>query len=60
MFCFTNLLDSICVQGGIQIIKTLHPLSGFKVVRNHVLGKDPLHQQSVRTEMENKNIQGKL
>lgn len=45
-----DLLDSICVQGGIQVVKTLHSLSGFKVVRNHVLRKDPLHQQPVDKE----------
>lgn len=45
-----DLLDSVCVQGGVQVVKTLHPLSGFQVVRNHVLGKDPLHQQPVHTE----------
>lgn len=39
-----NLLDSIWVQGSIQVVETLHPLCGLQVVGNHVLGKNPLHQ----------------
>lgn len=45
-----DLLDSIGVQGGVQVVKTLHPLTGFQVVRNHVLGKDSLHQQPVNKD----------
>lgn len=39
-----DVLDSVCVQGSVQIVKTLHSLGRFQVVRDHVLGEDPLHQ----------------
>lgn len=45
-----DLLDSICVQGSIQVVQTLHPLSGLQVVGNHILSEDPLHQQPAHTE----------
>lgn len=39
-----DVLDSVGVQGGVQVVKTLHSLGRLQVVRNHVLGKDPLHE----------------
>lgn len=39
-----DILDSVGVQGSVQIVKTLHSLGSFQVVRDHVLGKNPLHQ----------------
>lgn len=46
--CEKDLLDSIGVQRGVQVVKTLHPLCGLQVVRDHVLSEDTLHQQPER------------